>query len=138
MTSSDSSDHAAVDRVEAGLNGYSHIRAGFEKGSIRRIAKEVLRASAPPANHSPRSFRKKPVVIDAWQVPEQWKSNGELISKIAAWCNGFIVGPPAGIEIETLEGVHLASPGDWIICGVAGEFYPCKPDIFEQTYEEVR
>jgi len=37
--------------------------------------------------------------------------------------------------IPTLEGDHTAQPGDWIICGVAGEFYPCKPDIFEMTYE---
>ena len=40
------------------------------------------------------------------------------------------------ICIETLEGVMSAQPGDWIIQGVQGEFYPCKPDIFEQTYEE--
>ena len=39
--------------------------------------------------------------------------------------------------IETLEGGHTVCPGDWIIEGVAGEFYPCKPDIFEQTYERV-
>ena len=40
--------------------------------------------------------------------------------------------------IKTLEGNHLASVGDYIIKGVQGEFYPCKPDIFEQTYEEVQ
>ena len=39
--------------------------------------------------------------------------------------------------IDTLEGGHVVCPGDWIITGVAGERYPCKPDIFEQTYEEV-
>lgn len=39
--------------------------------------------------------------------------------------------------IETLEGGHIVCPGDWIITGVAGERYPCKPDIFEQTYEPV-
>jgi len=41
------------------------------------------------------------------------------------------------LEIQTLEGTMTASPGDWIIKGVQGEFYPCKPDIFEQTYEAV-
>ena len=41
------------------------------------------------------------------------------------------------LEIETLEGRHRASPGDMIIRGVKGEFYPCKPDIFEATYESV-
>ncbi len=45
--------------------------------------------------------------------------------------------PTNGIHISTLEGDMIASPGDWIIRGVAGEFYPCKPDIFEQTYEQV-
>jgi hypothetical protein len=39
--------------------------------------------------------------------------------------------------IDTLEGVHLVTPGDWIITGVKGEHYPCKPDIFEMTYERV-
>lgn len=57
-------------------------------------------------------FRKKPVIIEAVQtnVP---------------------------LDIETLEGVMHASPGDWIITGVNGEKYPCKPDIFEKTYEPV-
>ena len=41
------------------------------------------------------------------------------------------------MDIHTLEGVMHADPGDWIIRGVQGEFYPCKPDIFEQTYEAV-
>lgn len=41
------------------------------------------------------------------------------------------------VVIETLEGVMKVSPGDWVIRGIKGEFYPCKPDIFEQTYEPV-
>ena len=41
------------------------------------------------------------------------------------------------ILIQTLEGDMYANPGDWIICGIQGEFYPCKPDIFEATYDEV-
>jgi hypothetical protein len=43
----------------------------------------------------------------------------------------------ARLNIHTLEGTIAASPGDWVICGVAGEFYPCKPHIFEATYEPV-
>ena len=57
-------------------------------------------------------FRKKPVVVDAYQTDR------EMI-------------------LETLEGVMHAEPGDWIITGVNGERYPCKPDIFEKTYEQV-
>ena len=41
----------------------------------------------------------------------------------------------SGLVIPTLEGDHLAEPGDWIIKGVKGEFYPCKPDIFAATYD---
>lgn len=44
---------------------------------------------------------------------------------------------PGGLVIKTLEGEHLANIGDYIIRGVHGEFYPCKPDIFRETYEEV-
>lgn len=57
-------------------------------------------------------FRKKPVVIEAYQTDVE-------------------------MFITTLEGVMRADPGDWIITGVHGEQYPCKPDIFEKTYERV-
>lgn len=57
-------------------------------------------------------FRKKPVVIEAYKTD-------------------------VAITIDTLEGKMTASPGDWIITGVNGEQYPCKPDIFEKTYEPV-
>ena len=85
-------------------------------------------------------FRKKPVVIEAIQ----W--DGENHSEIFSFVrkdlqierttiSGEIV--PINLVIETLEGEHRASKGDWIIKGVNGEFYPCKPDIFEKTYERV-
>jgi hypothetical protein len=57
-------------------------------------------------------FRKKPVIVEAYQTDK------EMI-------------------IETLEGKLKASPGDWIIKGINGELYPCKPDIFAKTYEEL-
>jgi hypothetical protein len=61
---------------------------------------------------------------------------------LAEWCGGIsrMMGDddrPARIEIPTPEGTMTASPGDWIIRGVKGEFYPCKPDIFAATYEAV-
>lgn len=77
-------------------------------------------------------YRKKPVVIEA----VQW--NGDNFIEI----DKFITDthetyPSKGIvKIPTLEGVMAASVGDYIIKGVNGEFYPCKPDIFVQTYEE--
>lgn len=77
-------------------------------------------------------YRKKPVVIEAVQYTGDnysevykflgWKDEGEM----GEWFN-----------IDTLEGVMTAKKGDFIIKGVNGEFYPCKPDIFEKTYEKV-
>lgn len=76
-------------------------------------------------------FRKKPVVIDA----VQWFKFGdhpEVVKKDAC------AGPPDDwFGIRTLEGFMHVTPGDWIITGVKGEQYPCKPDIFEVTYEAV-
>lgn len=71
-------------------------------------------------------YRKKPVVIDA----VQWLKHGDH-PKVTEY-------EKAGYGwIETLEGGHIVTSGDWIIKGVNGEFYPCKPDIFEKTYELV-
>ncbi len=83
------------------------------------------------AADKPQQYRKKPVVIFAMQ----W--TGDNFSKIEKWARGFRAIRPDGdsIKIETLEGVMRANLGDWIIMGVKGEVYPCKPDIFEATYE---
>ena len=74
-------------------------------------------------------YRKKPVVIEAME----WTGHNRL--QILDFC-GFPPGD-AHVKIETLEGVMSANVGDFIIKGVQGEFYPCKPDIFWQTYEPV-
>jgi len=70
-------------------------------------------------------FRKKPVVIEA----TQWFKMGDHPA-----VEEFLANDQFG-WIETLEGYHIVTPGDWIITGVKGEHYPCKPDIFEMTYE---
>lgn len=74
-------------------------------------------------------FRKKPVVIEA----TQWFKMGDHPA-VKMGHNEVVDNIP---YIETLEGPHLVSQGDWIITGVKGEHYPCKPDIFEMTYEPV-
>ena len=80
-------------------------------------------------------FRKKPVVIDAIQ----W--TGKNWDAIAAWLtdaekiNVVLNLPQRKIHVITLEGPINASVDDWLIRGVKGEIYPCKPDIFEATYE---
>ena len=74
-------------------------------------------------------FRKKPVVIEARQLTAT-----ERVS-ILEWIGGNCAANDAGILIPSLEGKMQASFSDWIIKGVKGEFYPCKPEIFEDTYE---
>lgn len=82
-------------------------------------------------------YRKKPVVIEAKQFTgmetDTFVFNGESVTKTFL----VMVNPEKRkcLEIQTLEGTHRADPGDWIIRGVKGEFYPCKPDIFAATYE---
>ena len=84
-----------------------------------------------------KKYRKKPVVIEAQLVTYGNRH------EVAKWCNAFVAdtlhtGPIAGgiLAIDTLEGQMWAQNGDYIIKGIKGEFYPCKPDIFALTYEE--
>lgn len=78
-------------------------------------------------------YRKKPVVIEAVQY------TGTLMNlvELATFMDQEIIANDGKIEIPTLEGIMTASLGDFIIKGIHGEYYPCKPDIFEQTYEAV-
>jgi hypothetical protein len=90
-------------------------------------------------------FRKKPVVVEARQYPghsiggvqelldfEEWLE--PLATKAGVWPLRY---RGQSLIIPTLEGDHEARPGDWIIQGVQGELYPCKPDIFTATYDLV-
>lgn len=98
-------------------------------------------------------FRKKPVIIEAVQL--RWDTWSEMcdhagVGKLVdGKPEGCYVGPDGGVreghensdriglQIPTLEGLMLATQDDWVIRGVKGELYPCKPDIFEATYEAV-
>lgn len=81
-----------------------------------------------------RRFRKKPIVIEAVQwTGKNYKEICTFVDKRLEDTYGREI-----LLIDTLEGEHQAKIGDWIIKGIKGEFYPCKPDIFEQTYEEVK
>ena len=77
-------------------------------------------------------YRKKPVVIDAIQ----W--TGENTKEVLAFSEVAYELGYGVIMIPTLEGNMLCKVGDWVIRGIAGEYYPCKPEIFEQIYEEVK
>lgn len=80
-------------------------------------------------------FRKRPVEIEA----EQWWP-GKFVEGVTELVHdpgdGSTVSSRAGV-IDTLEGPHIVSPGDWVITGVKGEKYACKPDVFAATYEPV-
>jgi hypothetical protein len=89
-------------------------------------------------------YRKKPVIVEAWHwlFNDQQESDPTwIIDGLNRWpdMNGLAFEPDHSdgprISIATLEGVMTAIPGDYIIQGVKGELYPCKPDIFEATYE---
>lgn len=81
-------------------------------------------------------YRKKPVEIEAFQFTSPEAASPEWMTRAyesgKAWYSG---GPSPYVTIATLEGDMRASLGDWIIQGVKGEVYPCKPDIFEVLYE---
>lgn len=96
--------------------------------------------------NGPRRFRKRPVDIDAMQ----WDGTPESATSIIDWvldgagtarliCDEGCEGTAGThyIGVDTLDGTMMASAGDWVVCGVIGEFYPCKPDVFAVTYEEV-
>jgi len=74
-------------------------------------------------------YRKRPVVIEAEQWPYHEPAGWRGIEGVC-YQNGRL-------EIETLEGPHTVTPGDWIITGVEGERYLCKPEIFEKTHDKV-
>ena len=78
-------------------------------------------------------FKKKPVVIDAWELEYNTHCIDALIEIIGV--DTASRGADGSLKIKTLEGVMTAVTGDYIIKGVQGEFYPCKPDIFKQTYD---
>ena len=93
-------------------------------------------------------YRKKPVVVDALQLTRanavkvyEWVHGCTAIKTdmdLYRWDDYLSIIERKGMKIPTLEGEMTASMGDYIIKGVQGEFYPCKPDIFEKTYEAVQ
>lgn len=93
-------------------------------------------------------YRKKPVAIDAWPVADlqrdlagdlcggRWKNLPQQVE--AAYLEGRIIILGDRLHIHTLEGIMDAMPDDMLICGIKGELYPCKPDIFAATYDPVK
>ncbi len=89
-----------------------------------------------------RRYRKRPVEIEALRFEVGWTDEYDIKQFAKGALGDFIYGPGPGgligsLTIRTLEGDMKVNDGDFVIRGVRGEFYPCKPDIFEATYEEV-
>ncbi len=91
-----------------------------------------------------RKYRKKPVIVEA----EQWFKIGDVPEASIIEFNSTKINKGFTCEkcgkfyknhglCPTLEGYHIVCPGDWIVKGIKGEYYPVKPDIFDKTYEEV-
>ncbi len=87
-------------------------------------------------------YRKKPVVVEAFQMTQkrcldnsEWPTWLHQAWQKSSTAVGALFSSPTTLFIQTLEGTHKVSEGDWIIQGVEGELYPCKPEIFEKTYE---
>lgn len=101
-------------------------------GGKAKLAEQILQKLAKVRRTM--KYRKKPVEIEAIQ----WTGNNETeIAEFTRNGNRYIEFENDVCRIETLEGIMTASKGDFIIKGVRGEFYPCKPDIFAQTYDKV-
>lgn len=86
------------------------------------------------------TFRKKPVQIEAVRVADALRAAGHAWADLPKWIadayeEGKILFLPNVVEIATLEGRMIGQRADWIIRGVQGELYPCKPEIFAATYE---
>ena len=120
--------------VTGGLSADREVTGSF--GAQFGPPRQEPHASTPRPIRSPvMKFRKKPVVVEAMQFTP------ETAQAVADWCGHRAYGGATKegpyIPIRTPEGEMLALPGDWVIKGVHGEFYPRKPDIFEATYEPV-
>lgn len=87
-------------------------------------------------------YRKKPVTIEAVRYVGAGNFDPALKGNLPQWVwdglsSGVLTNRGGDLIVKTLEGEHVCSPNDWLIRGVKGELYPCKPDIFAMTYEAV-
>lgn len=82
-------------------------------------------------------YQKKPVVVEAFKWTGDREQSEDPVWIVRAIEKGDVYFEDGHLMIKTLEGVHRANVGDYIVKGVRGELYPCKPDIFEETYEKV-
>ena len=105
----------------------------------KRLRLLTCSLSEGSANDEIMKFRKKPVEVEVfhWEGKSPFHLRKWWAKNTANRATRFFVNDDLTVAIPTLEGTIIANVGDYIICGVSGEFYPCKPDIFEKTYDKV-
>jgi hypothetical protein len=144
---------ARVAELEAAVRTVLHVYNSDDVGCTEEAAaydaladlvpsKRAADSVSEPQKEKTMNYRKKPVTIQAIRASEairaatnDWKALPKWLAD--AYEKGGVVFAPDGIHLPTLEGTMLARLDDMIICGVQGEIYPCKPDIFEATYEAI-
>lgn len=110
---------------------------GYFSDKIRQEYESKLSKLGITRGERVMRFRKKPVEVEAIEwTGKNMKEIRKFVGSRAMFQEHVQTKEPI-LTISTLEGSHLASIGDWIIRGIKGEFYPCKPDIFKQTYDLV-
>jgi hypothetical protein len=115
---------------------------------VRRVGPTVVVTQVRPYRRRPPKqekarfqmrYRKRPVEVEAMRVPFSTDDRElEYWGRLSAWLGPggpWEIVDGGQVAIKTLEGTMVANPGDWIIRGIQNELYPCKPDIFDQTYE---
>ncbi|UYE92022.1 hypothetical protein KJBENDCP_00052 [Klebsiella phage vB_KmiS-Kmi2C] len=115
-------------------NEYLFVETGEHSLSCKKLDYAIVDKAHIKNSHK---FKKKPVEIEAFKLSNVFEIGSTPVWFSEAVVNGIAIFNDDGtFTIKTLEGDHLAKIGDYIIQGVKGELYPCKPDIFELTYEK--
>lgn len=119
-----------IDRITKDLNAES-----IQEALIKlKQENDKLHTKLDEYEPQVKKYRKKPVVIEAVRYQNQWQLHRAFPDiKISIWLKGT----QTVVILDTLEGKMEISEWDYIIKGIKGEYYPCKPDIFEETYERV-
>ena len=130
---------AAAVGAACAAEGIDWATAGANRAAEKERQISIFKKYVAMSNKKSMKYIKKPIEIDAlrftrnnWDEIKSFTNNKAHTLLIEKRINGI-----ATCIIPTLEGEHIASWGDWIIKGIKGEFYPCKPDIFKMTYEPV-
>lgn len=123
------------DRVRANFVDTEDITESLIDHVVNDSVKKLEEAEKEERGELPMTYRKKPVEVYAIRFTRNNVDDIRRFTRLNA--HDFNCGEKYTCIIDTLEGQHIATEGDYIIRGIKGEYYPCKPDIFEKTYDKV-